>query len=368
MSAPTAAIDRVLGVDDLKVWFPRTSEIVRRRIGWFKAVDGVSFGVAVGETLAIVGESGSGKTTTGRAIVRVQDVTSGRISLRGEDITTLRGSELRRRRRLLQMVFQDPTGSLNPRRTIGDVLGESLKAHGSARVAVGAQIDELLGEVGLDSRYRDRLPRELSGGQRQRAGIARALSTNPVLIVCDEPVSSLDVSVQAQVLTLLADLQARRGLSYVFISHDLAVVRALAHRVAVMFKGRIVELGNADDVFEQPRHPYTAALLSAVPTGDPDSSRRRLSIQSSGDTVDGGCPFRDRCWAYQALDRPAVCAEEGPALAAAPTVTHAVACHFGAGPVPLSPDLAASTPESVRRTPGGDVSLTPRPDPRSSPA
>jgi len=342
------ATDAVLDVEDVRVWFPRTSDVLRRRVGWFKAVDGVSFRVAVGETLAVVGESGSGKTTTGRAIVRVQDVTAGRIALHGEDITALSGRELRRRRHRLQMVFQDPTGSLNPRRTIGDVLGESLRAHGATRSSVGGQIDDLLTEVGLDPRFRRRLPRELSGGQRQRVGIARALSTRPTLIVCDEPVSSLDVSIQAQVLLLLADLQARRGLSYVFISHDLAVVRLLAHRVAVMYKGRIVELGTTADVFEQPRHPYTSALLSAVPTGDPDVPRRRLSVPATGEPGDRGCAFRDRCWAYEALGRPAACADAEPELRPATSSAHTAACHFAGAPLPPPPDLVMN-PASVAR-------------------
>ena len=334
-AAGTAGIetsdDAVLRVEGLRVWYPIVSAVLQRRTGWMKAVDGVDISIGPGETLALVGESGSGKTTIGKAIVRVQDVTEGRISLLGEDITALEGRELRRRRGRVQMIFQDPTGSLNPRRTIGQVLGESLAAHGVERGALQARIGQLLGEVGLGPQHQNRLPHELSGGQRQRVGIARALSTGPALVVCDEPVSSLDVSIQAQILTLLGDLQRQRGLSYLFISHDLGVVRVLAHRVAVMYRGRIVESGPVEDVLDAPAHPYTMALLSAVPSSDPDAPRRAripLPPAGRGEATSGGCSFRDRCWVYEALGRPADCASDEPTLSPCdPSSFHRVACY-----------------------------------------
>jgi oligopeptide/dipeptide ABC transporter ATP-binding protein len=314
-TAPTSE-NAVLRIEGLRVWYPILSAVLRRRLGWMKAVDGVDLVIAPGETLALVGESGSGKTTTGKAIVRVQEVTSGRVVLLDEDITTLTGRELRRRRGRLQMIFQDPTGSLNPRLTVGQVLEESLAHHGTPRGDIDARVDGLLAEVGLGPQHRRRLPHELSGGQRQRVGIARALSTSPALVVCDEPVSSLDVSIQAQILTLLGQLQRQRRLSYLFISHDLAVVRVLAHRVAVMYRGRIVEIGPVEDVLDAPAHPYTIALLSAVPSSDPDLPRgRRIRLPPAGlHATTTGCPFRDRCWAYEALGRPTDCARDAPEL------------------------------------------------------
>jgi oligopeptide/dipeptide ABC transporter ATP-binding protein len=321
----------VLRVDGLRVWFPILSAVLQRRTGWMRAVDGIDLSIGPGETLALVGESGSGKTTTGKAIVRVQDVTEGRISLLGQDITALQGRELRRRRGRLQMIFQDPTGSLNPRRTVGQVLRESLVVHGVERSALHGRTKQLLDEVGLGPQHQHRLPHELSGGQRQRVGIARALSTGPSLVVCDEPVSSLDVSIQAQILTLLGDLQRQHGLSYLFISHDLGVVRVLAHRVAVMYRGRIVEYGPVEDVLDAPAHPYTIALVSAVPTSDPDAPRRaRIPLAPAGglDTASTGCAFRDRCWLYEALGRPADCADTAPELSPSdPSGRRRAACH-----------------------------------------
>jgi oligopeptide/dipeptide ABC transporter ATP-binding protein len=321
----------VLQVEGLRVWFPILSAVLRRRMGWMKAVDGVDLSIRQGETLALVGESGSGKTTTGKAIVRVQDVTAGRISLMGEDITALRGRDLRRRRGRFQMIFQDPTGSLNPRRTVGEVLAESLAAHGVARSARRDRVEQLLHEVGLSPQHSGRLPHELSGGQRQRVGIARALSTGPALVVCDEPVSSLDVSIQAQILTLLENLQRQRGLSYLFISHDLGVVRVLAHHVAVMYRGRIVEYGPVEDVLGAPAHPYTISLVSAVPSGDPDSPRHRRRPPALADTpgaAGGGCGFRNRCWLYVSLGRPADCADAVPELLpSGPSGRRRSACH-----------------------------------------
>lgn len=320
--------DAVLRVEELRVWYPILSTVLHRRTGWMKAVDGVDLQIGPGKTLALVGESGSGKTTTGKAVVGVQDVTDGRIVILGEDITKLRGRELRRRRGRFQMIFQDPTGSLNPRRTVGQILEESLALHGVARSAIARRAEQLLAEVGLGSHHRDRLPHELSGGQRQRVGIARALSTNPALIVCDEPVSSLDVSIQAQILTLLEDLQRKRGLSYLFISHDLGVVRVLAHWVAVMYRGRIVESGSVEQVLDAPAHPYTIALLSAVPSSDPDRApgARIPLVQTGDEDATGGCAFRGRCWAYEALGRPADCADSNPGLSPGPSDSRWIAC------------------------------------------
>lgn len=316
-TAHTGADTPVLHVEGLRVWFPILSAVLQRRTGWMKAVDGIDLSIERGETLALVGESGSGKTTTGKAIVRVQDVTEGRISLLGEDITALEGRELRRRRGRFQMIFQDPTGSLNPRRTVGQVLCESLAAHGAARSALRERAEQLLDEVGLGPQHYHRLSHELSGGQRQRVGIARALSTGPALVVCDEPVSSLDVSIQAQILTLLDDLQRQRGLSYLFISHDLGVVRVLAHQVAVMYRGRIVEYGPVEDVLDAPAHPYTVSLVSAVPAIDPDAPprvRKPLAPAGGPEASGMGCSFRDRCWLYEELGRPADCVDALPEL------------------------------------------------------
>ncbi len=324
--------DEVLRVDDLTVRFPRGGGLTGRPHNWLTAVDQVNFTIRRGETLALVGESGSGKTTTGRAVVRVQSTTSGRITLLGQDITALSGSALRRVRQHLQMVFQDPTGSLNPRRTVSQVLEESLRAHGMSRAEAESAAVELMEQVGLGRIHRDKYPHELSGGQRQRVGIARALSTRPSVVVCDEPVSSLDVSIQAQIMLLLQRLQAEMGLAYLFVSHDLAVVQSLAHRVAVMFRGRLVEIGTVGQVFAAPRHPYTAALLAAVPRGDPDARRSTvigLRSASTDEVASAGCPFRNRCWAYEALGRPTDCEETPPDVIRenVPGVEWAAACH-----------------------------------------
>jgi len=264
-----------------------------------RAVDGVSFTVGKGETLGLVGESGCGKSTVGRTILRLQDVTSGSVRFDGVDLFSLDRGALRQARRRLQIIFQDPYSSLNPRMTVGDAIAEGIEIHRLApKAEIPARVATLLEEVGLDGTYASRYPHEFSGGQRQRIGIARALAVEPAFIVCDEPVSALDVSVQAQVLNLLADLQARRGISYLFIAHDLAVVRQVARRVAVMYLGRIVETGPTEEILARPSHPYTQALLSAVPVPDPATQRLRIVLPGdppSPSDPPPGCPFHPRC-------------------------------------------------------------------------
>jgi oligopeptide/dipeptide ABC transporter ATP-binding protein len=292
-----------------------------------RAVDGVSFEVGRGETLGLVGESGCGKSSVGRTVLRLQEPTAGEAVFDGTDVFGLDRVGLRRLRRRMQIIFQDPYSSLNPRMTVGAAVAEGIEIHRLATGAdVGRRVAALLQEVGLDPAYARRYPHEFSGGQRQRVGIARALAVEPSFVVCDEPVSALDVSVQAQVLNLLGDLQRQRGLSYLFIAHDLAVVRQIAHRVAVMYLGRIVEAGPTEAILSAPRHPYTVALLSAVP--EPDPGRRRARIVLSGDLPSPsnpppGCPFHTRCF-HPARDER--CRTERPLLR--PVGATMAACHF----------------------------------------
>lgn len=321
-----------LEVDDLRVWFPLRAGVFRRRVGWAKAVDGVTFSMARGQTMALVGESGAGKTTTGRAVARIQPVTSGTIRFKGESLTQLRGSALRHRRRHFQMIFQDPFGSLNPRQTVADILAEPLAVHGLAsHAARPARVRELLALVGLDPSHADRYPSEFSGGQRQRIGIARAIAVEPELIVCDEPVSSLDVSIQAQVVNLLARLRREINVSYLFIAHDLALVRHIADRVAVMYLGRIVEIGDVDRLYDNPTHPYTVALLSAALIVAPRAPRRPRLILSGEipgpDRPPSGCHFHPRCWLRRRLGNPEICEQVDPVLRVA-AGSEGVACHF----------------------------------------
>ncbi len=318
----------LLEVRHLKVHFPVQPGVFRPAQAWVKAVDGVSFSIAPGETLGLVGESGCGKTTLGRAIVRLTAPTAGSVLFEGEDIAKLSGAAWRARRRKLQMIFQDPYGSLNPRTTIEEAIGEALDIHRLAaeRAARRARVAELLKAVGLDPAYAQRYPHEFSGGQRQRIGIARALAVEPELIVCDEPVSALDVSVQAQIINLLQDLQQQHGLAYLFIAHDLAVVEHISRRVMVMYLGRVVELADAPGLIRTPKHPYTQALISAVPTVDFKTKRQRIVLL--GDVPSPiqpppGCPFHPRC----PLADAGRCRSAAPALRElAPG--HWTACHL----------------------------------------
>ena len=321
---PAAPSEALLRVADLVKHFPLRHGFFGRAGGRVHAVDGVTFSLHVGETLALVGESGCGKSTTGRLVLRLLKPTSGHVWFDGEDLTALPEHALRRHRRALQIIFQDPFASLNPRMTVGQTLEEPLKLHGLAEGRRRDRVAELLRLVGLAPEHSRRFPHEFSGGQRQRIGIARALAVEPRAIVCDEPVSALDVSIQAQVINLLADLQARFGLSYLFIAHDLAVVKHIATRVAVMYLGRIVELADKRALFATPRHPYTQALLASIPVPDPSIRRARRVLQ--GDVPNpaappSGCRFRTRCPHARPL-----CAEQTPPLVAEDG--HAVACHF----------------------------------------
>ena len=317
--------DVLVEVRGLRKHFPARQGLFARDVAVLKAVDGVSFRVPRGRTLGLVGESGSGKTTTGRTLLRLVEPTAGRALFDGEDIFTLDPAGLRRLRRRAQIVFQDPYGSLNPRMTVGDMLREVLHVHRLARgAAAESRVRQLLDLVGLLPQHADRYPHEFSGGQRQRIGIARALSVQPEFIVCDEPVSALDVSVQAQVLNLLQDLQQALRLSYLFIAHDLSVVEHISHDIAVMYLGRIIELGTTEQVISSPLHPYTRALLSSVPRPEPARPRQRIALHGempSPTSPPPGCPFHPRC---QHPRRDADCASIVPPLA------EKAPCHFAA--------------------------------------
>jgi oligopeptide transport system ATP-binding protein len=318
--------ENLLEVRDLKKHFPIKKGLFGQTVGAVKAVDGVSFDVKRGETLGLVGESGCGKTTTGRVILRLIPATSGSVMFGGQDVLALPKGELRAIRRRMQIIFQDPYSSLNPRLTVGAMLQEALSIHKLASgQAARDRIAELLSLVGLAPDHARRYPHEFSGGQRQRIGVARALAVKPELIICDEPVSALDVSIQAQIINLLEDLQKQLGLTYVFVAHDLSVVRHISDRMAVMYLGRIVEIAESGDVYTMPLHPYTEALLSAVPV--PDPSRKRSRILLSGDIPSPanpppGCPFHTRCPAAQEI-----CRREVPQLREVQP-GHQVSCHL----------------------------------------
>jgi peptide/nickel transport system ATP-binding protein/oligopeptide transport system ATP-binding protein len=316
----------LLEVRNLRTHFPVLGGLLRRPVAWVKAVDDVSFQIRKGETFGLVGESGCGKTTLGRSIVRLNQPQSGQILFEGTDVAPLRGGSLKRVRREVQMIFQDPYGSLNPRMKVGELIAEGLQIQGgagrSARMKEAAQLAEL---VGLRREHLRRYAHEFSGGQRQRIGIARALALKPKLVIADEPVSALDVSIQSQVLNLLSDLQAELGLSYLFIAHDLGVVEYVSDRVGVMYLGRLVELASSEDLYADPRMPYTQALLSAIPTPDRRARKERIVLRGevpSPLNPPSGCPFRTRCWLAQD-----VCAEETPPLREIKP-GHLAACHF----------------------------------------
>ncbi len=321
--------DYLLEVNNLKMYFPVNSRgIIPRHVADVKAVDDISFFVRKGETLGVVGESGCGKTTVGRSIMQVYKITQGEVIFEGVDLAQLSPGRMRRMRRRLQMIFQDPYSSLNPRMTAGSIIGEPIRIHNmsSGRGDYVDQVEELLRVVGLNPYMRDRYPHEFSGGQRQRIGIARALAVRPSLIICDEPVSALDVSIQAQVINLLEELQEQFDLTYIFIAHDLSVVRHISDRVAVMYLGKIVEIATREELYENPLHPYTRALLSAVPIPDPIVERQRERIVLTGDVPSpirppSGCRFHTRC--PIAID---VCSEEDPEFREMGG-DHWVACH-----------------------------------------
>ena len=353
--------DNLVEVDDLKVHFPIRSGLFKTVKGTVKAVDGVTFEVRRGETLGLVGESGCGKSTIGRAMIRLREPTGGTVRFDGVDLTSLKSGALRRMRRRMQIIFQDPYGSLDPRMTVGSIVSEPIETH---RLAKGAakkeRVAELLRLVGLDPKYVKRYPHEFSGGQRQRIGVARALAVEPEFIVCDEPISALDVSIQAQVLNLLTDLRSRLGLTYLFVAHDLSVVKHISDRVAVMYLGKIVEIGPPEQLYAGPGHPYTRALLSAVPVPDPVSERKRKRVILKGDVPSPvnpppGCRFHTRCWLYERLGEPENCRTIDPPLDAIDG-QHRAACHYAAEALKTDVGVAHLEHVQVRRgTP--DVAL-----------
>ncbi len=340
--SPSPAGEPLVKIEGIKKYFPITQGILfQHHVGNVHAVDGVDLTIYPGQTVGLVGETGCGKSTLARVVMRLHDPTEGRIWIQGRDITELKGKELQELREDMQMVFQDPYASLNPRKTIGSIIGSPLRLHRTvARDKIRPEVQELMRLVGLNPEHFNRYPHEFSGGQRQRIGVARALALKPKLIVCDEPVSALDVSIQAQILNLLSDLQSELNLTYLFIAHDLSVVKHVSDRVAVMYLGKIAEMADKEDLYAQPKHPYTGALLSAVPIADPKLARQKRRIILEGDVpspIDppSGCRFHPRC--YKAQER---CSVEEPLLRRLGNPGHVAACHF-----PLEASIIETTTE-----------------------
>jgi oligopeptide/dipeptide ABC transporter ATP-binding protein len=342
--------DDLLTVEGLEKHFPVTRGIIfQREVARVLAVDGVSFSIRKGETLGVVGESGCGKSTMARCVMRLLESTGGKITFEGQDITRMKGHALLKVRREMMMVFQDPYASLNPRKRVGSIIGEALEVHKMGTAAeIKKRVQDLLDVVGLNPEHYNRFPHEFSGGQRQRIGVARALAIRPKLVVCDEPVSALDVSVQAQILNLLKKLQREFDLTYMFIAHDLDVVRHISDRVAVMYLGKVVEMAEGHDLYDHPRHPYTGALLSAVPIPNPDVARARKPIVLEGDVPSpinppSACRFHPRCPRFE----PGVCDVQPPELKRTDGSGHLVACHYPLETWPMT---------DLRRTSGAAAS------------
>jgi oligopeptide/dipeptide ABC transporter ATP-binding protein len=337
-------------IDQLVKYYPIYGGVLRRKLGDVKAVDNVSFDVRRGEVYGLVGESGCGKTTLGKTLIRLQAPTSGTATIGGESIFDKNSKDLKKLRRRMQIIFQDPVGSLNPRMPISDIIGEGLLAQADEKngwkdsKVRDKRVREFLSAVGLRPDYTRRYPFEFSGGQRQRIGIARALALNPEFVVCDEPVSALDVSIQSQILNLLLDLRSQFNLTYLFIAHNLSVVEFISDRVGVMYLGKLVEQADVDELYRNPRHPYTVALLSAIPDADPRKKKKRIILKGdipSPATPPSGCRFHTRCWLREQLGNPERCETEDPAFRPI-TTDHQVACHFAEEINRVGPDIKAA--------------------------